>query len=203
MNLLTTPWLPVVTRNGREIIRPSEIVRSDVLALDFPRSDFNGAVTEFLIGLLSTVAAPRDDGEWLRLYKDRPTVADLDEVFVAIREAFDLGRFMQADIEGEPTPVEQLVPDTEGDCTARNNLDMMNRNGKIGALSPAMAAAALITMQASAPEGGSAANNESGATRVGYYASIRGGGPLTTLVCIGTDLWGAYGPTLRVAPAIR
>ena len=42
MNLLTDPWLPVRTSGGRGMVKPSEIADPAVLALDFPRPDFNG-----------------------------------------------------------------------------------------------------------------------------------------------------------------
>ena len=196
MNLLTDPWLPVRTSGGRGMVKPSEIANPAALALDFPRPDFNGAVAEFLIGLLSTMCAPQNENEWRRLWYERPTSEALQAAFEPAVEAFEFGRFMQADIDGERTNIEQLIPDSEGEITARQSVDLMNRVGQIAALSPAMAAAALITLQSHAPEGGSAPNDHSG-KREGYYASIRGGGPLTTLVRAGTDLWGLIWPNVE------
>ena len=72
MNLITDPWLPVRMSGGRGMVKPSEIANLAVLALDFPRPDFNGAVAEFLIGLLSTMAAPQNENEWRRLWHERP-----------------------------------------------------------------------------------------------------------------------------------
>lgn len=185
MSLATNPWLPVVTRGGRETIRPAEMVRPDVLRLDFPRADFNAYVTEFLIGLLAALRPPESEADWLRLYRDRPDVDALHGAFLAHAVAFDIERFMQTPGARIVKPVEGLIPETEGTSTAARGEDMMGRIGQIAALSPSMAAAALITLQASAPEGGS-----------GNRTSIRGGGPLSTLIALGDDLWGTVWPNV-------
>ena len=88
MNLITDPWLPARTPAGRRMIRPAEMVDPDVLALDFPRADFNGAVTEWKIGLLATTAAPADDRAWSNWLTDRPSVADLDAAFAPLAPGF-------------------------------------------------------------------------------------------------------------------
>ncbi|PAV24463.1 hypothetical protein CF392_16135 [Tamilnaduibacter salinus] len=55
MNLLTDPWLPFKRRDGRQEYRPvTAMVDPDVIDLALPRSDFQGAAYQFLIGLLQT-----------------------------------------------------------------------------------------------------------------------------------------------------
>jgi CRISPR-associated protein Cse1 (CRISPR_cse1) len=61
MNLIEDTWLPVRTSNGRRMIRPDQISGNHVLALDFPRPDFNAAIAEMLIGLLTTFDPPDDE----------------------------------------------------------------------------------------------------------------------------------------------
>ena len=91
--------------------------------------------------------------------------------------AFELSgegpRFLQDfdPLEGKPNPPDMLFIDSAGQQTARNNADLMVRRGRYDALSPSLAAMALYTLQAHAPAGGS-----------GNRTSMRGGGPMVTLV---------------------
>ena len=62
-NLINAAWLPVRRRSGAiEHIPPwrvtDGIAEDPFVAFAWPRPDFNGAAHEFLIGLLSTAAAP-------------------------------------------------------------------------------------------------------------------------------------------------
>ncbi len=190
MHLLIDKWIPVRLADGtRTTIRPAGIARQDnpPVALDAPRADFNGALAQFLIGLLQTAFAPRDDDEWIERLEEPPTIETLDRAFAAHADAFVLDgegpRFMQ-DLErfeqhggGKRKPAENsiasLLIDTPGDQTLRNNADHFIKRGRIEALCPACAATALFTLQLNAPSGGA-----------GHRTSLRGGGPLTTLVAL-------------------
>lgn len=190
MNLITDPWIPVRLADGtRTTIRPAEIADQDnpPVALDAPRADFNGALAQFLIGLLQTAFAPRDDDEWIDRLEEPPSVETLERVFDAYAGAFALDgdgpRFMQ-DLEkfeqdgtGNRKPAENgvasLLIDTPGDQTLRNNADHFIKRDRIETLCPACAATALFTLQLNAPSGGA-----------GHRTSLRGGGPLTTLVAL-------------------
>jgi CRISPR system Cascade subunit CasA len=79
--------------------------------------------------------------------------------------------------------VEALLIDAPGANTIRDNADHFVKRGRTVALSRAGAAAVLATLQTSAPSGGA-----------GHRTSLRGGGPLTTLVLPG--LPGNAEPTL-------
>lgn len=90
-------------------------------------------------------------------------------------------RFLQDfdSLEGEPNPPDMLFIDSAGGNTARNNADLMVRRHRYPALELPLAAMALYTLQAHAPSGGA-----------GNRTSMRGGGPLVTLVDPGRgSLW--------------
>lgn len=194
MNLLDTPWIPVRRSDGsRSIIRPAEIADPDnpPVALDSPRADFNGALAQFLIGLLQTCYAPKDDREWEDRLEQPPTVAVLDQAFARYRDAFEVdgagARFMQ-DYEAlekrltgqkrksATKPIEWLLIDAPTENTLENNADHFVKRGRVKALCPACAVTALFTLQINAPSGG-----------VGHRTSLRGGGPLTTLLALDPD----------------
>lgn len=190
MNLINDPWIPVRLADGtRTTLRPAEIVSQEnpPVGMDAPRADFNGALAQFLIGLLQTSFAPHDDDQWLDLLEDPPGIDTLDNAFRIHAEAFSLDgegpRFMQ-DLEpfehagaSARKPAENgianLLIDTPGDQTLRNNADHFIKRDRVEALCPACAATALFTLQLNAPSGGA-----------GHRVSLRGGGPLTTLVAL-------------------
>ncbi len=61
MNLLESQWIPVRRESGESYIAPWQLTEPDdsVLELAAPRPDFNGALLQFLIGLLQTPAPRR------------------------------------------------------------------------------------------------------------------------------------------------
>lgn len=194
MNLLSDPWLPVVRRSGaRLLIRPAELTDGldddPIVAPATPRPDFDGAVWQFLIGLLQTAFAPADDKAWSRRYDAPPTPAELDAVFMEHRAAFELfgdgPRFMQ-DLQLDPastspSAVRQLLIDAPGDNTLKNNADIFMRGDQVEQMGPGSAALALFTLQINAPSGGA-----------GHRTGLRGGGPLTTMLMPAGEgtMWG-------------
>jgi len=191
LNLLTTPWLPVIRRQtGACVIRPVQIIEdyadNPVIAIDWPRPDFRVATLEFLIGLLATAAPPYDDDDWLRGWLTPPTPDQLDEAFAPLQHAFALDgngpRFLQdfADLQAGAEPIERLLIEAPGEATTGKNTDLLVHRGQVLALGRASAAIALYTFQSWAPAGG--AGNRTG---------LRGGGPLVTLVLPGDTptLW--------------
>lgn len=174
-NLLEEAWIPVLRADrSRDCIAPWQIAETDnpVIALAAPRPDFNGTLMQFLIGLLQTTYAPKDAIHWSRGLETRPDPEGLREAFARCRHAFNLDgdgpRFMQ-DLdplnEQQPLPMTALLIDTAGSET--HFIKNLPEQG----LSPALAAMALYTLQTNAPSGGA-----------GHRTSLRGGGPLTTLV---------------------
>jgi CRISPR system Cascade subunit CasA len=184
MNLITDPWLPVITQSGRRLtIKPADIVREiaqdPIVQFDLSRPDFNGAIIQFFIGLLQTCCPPHDNSAWATWVDTPPSVSDLESRFLKAQSAFNFDgdgpRFMQdldtkvADFD--PKSISALFIDEPGDQTLKFNKDLfVKRRGLIG-LSYPMAAMALFTLQLNAPAGGA-----------GHRTSLRGGGPLTTLM---------------------
>lgn len=146
-----------------------------VVGIAAPRPDLEGALQEFLIGLLSAALQPADDAEWKLLAEDPPTPEELQAALDRLPPAFDLEgdgpRFFQdlsaADLASAPlTPIEEIFIDTP---TLSRSLFV--KRGRIACLGRPAAAMALLTLQTYAPAGGR-----------GHRTSLRGGGPLTTLV---------------------
>ncbi|BCX83021.1 CRISPR system Cascade subunit CasA [Methylomarinovum caldicuralii] len=216
MNLLDTPWIPVRRSDGsRTLIRPAEIADSDnpPVALDSPRADFNGALAQFLIGLLQTCYAPIDDGEWEDRLEQPPLVAALDQAFARYHDAFEVDgegpRFMQdyealeksltgQKLKNATKPIEWLFIDAPTENTLENNADHFVKRGHVEALCPACAVTALFTLQINAPAGGkgqmSSIRSTNKEKNAGKYSP--GQGALTTLValdpegsCLPDTLW--------------
>lgn len=175
MSLLDEAWLPVRCRDGsRRLIRPAEIADRAIIALDWPRPDLDAGCREFLIGLLSTACHARvsDDELWCEWWETPPAPAQLDAALAPFADAFVLDgegpRFMQdlEDLVADPVSVEglliELAGESQGFFAKRHEPLVLGRAG---------AAMALYTLQTFAPSGGR-----------GHKTSLRGGGPMTTLV---------------------
>lgn len=186
LNLVRDQWLPIRRASGRaEAISPAEITsgieKDPVVAIASPRPDFDRALIEFLIGLLAVARPPIDTADWADLYHQPPSPDDLSAASAPYAGAFSLDgdgpRFMQdmEDFEGDEVPVSQLLIDMPGGNTLRNNADHFVKRGQVEVLSRSAAAMVLFTLQTYAPSGGA-----------GHRTSLRGGGPLTTLVAPGT-----------------
>ncbi|MFY9657167.1 MAG: type I-E CRISPR-associated protein Cse1/CasA [Methylocystis sp.] len=194
-SLLHRSWLPVRRRSGaRSVIRPAEIAsafRDDpIVAFAWGRPDFDSASREFMIGLLATAFPPpaEDDKAFRALWNEPPDADRLDEAFAPFAEAFlldgDGPRFMQ-DFDpldsAEEIPASSLLIDAPGANALKENKDLFQKRGLIEQLSRGSAAMALFALQTFAPSGGA-----------GHRTSLRGGGPLTTLVVQrdeNTPLW--------------
>lgn len=181
-NLIDERWIPVIRRDGtKTMIAPWEVTKvfseNPVVSLDAPRPDFNGALIQFLIGLIQTVAAPQNGTEWRKRLTDPPTPDELKEKFSSVRHAFELGgdgpRFMQ-DFEGITAidgGIDGLLIETPGQNALVNNTDHFIKRNTVAGLCQTCCSTALFAFQTNSPSGGP-----------GYMTSLRGGGPLTTLV---------------------
>ena len=173
LNLVSDPWIPVLRRSGRDTIRPDQIAEPDVLRPDWPRPDLNLACFELLIGLVYLAHPPKGGDD----RANPPDAATLRTAMKPLAPAFNLlgdgPRFLQdlEALEGDGNPPEMLFIDSAGDSTAKKNADLMVRRGRYQALPLPLAAMALYTLQAFAPAGGA-----------GNRTSMRGGGPMVTLV---------------------
>ncbi len=182
INLMIDPWIPVRREDGMETcIAPWQIVEPEnpAIALAAQRPDFNGALMQFLIGLLQTAATPPNHNDWADWLEQPPSVEELKARFSRFSESFELSGdgpcFMQDfnPLEGEPKPISALLIDAPGGKSLKDNTDHFVKRGEVAGLCAACAATALFTLQTNAPSGG-----------VGHRTSLRGGGPLTTLVVL-------------------
>lgn len=185
LNLITDRWIPVTTASGgRRIISPVEMTGPDVLRPDWPRADLDTACLEFLIGLICLADPPANPLDW----DDRraPDPERLQAALLPFAPAFNLlgdGPLFLQDLEpldGDPSSPDLLFIDSAGGSTAIKNADLMVRRGRYPSLDLPLAAMALYTFQAHAPAGGA-----------GNRTSMRGGGPMVTLVEPSADctLW--------------
>lgn len=184
LSLISSPWLPVRRRSGgRERVRPSElasrIADDPIVALDWPRPDFDLACRELLIGLyvLAGYREAADPETWLDWWERPPAPDELARRLAPFERAFLLDgagpRFMQdfEELSGEPEAIAKILIEAPGEQTLKRNIDHFVKRGSVAVLGRAEAAMALFTLQDFAPAGGA-----------GIRTSLRGGGPLVTLV---------------------
>jgi CRISPR system Cascade subunit CasA len=188
-NLIDEQWIPVERASGKvEMIAPAQVVEREdpPLRIASPRPDFDGALLEFLIGLLQTAAAPETEHAWEDDFKKPPSVKAMRARFETVREAFFLDgdgpRFMQDltvtnDPKASAEPIGALLIDRIGESGLAQSPTLFAKPGLVEALGYPAAAAALMTLQGYAPAGGR-----------GQLTSLRGGGPLTTVIS-SDDLW--------------
>lgn len=183
LNLISDPWIPVLDDSGqRRVVTPWQIADPSLLRPDWPRADLNIACLELLIGLVFLADPPEDVEDW----QDRraPDADRLRGKLAALAPAFNLtgeGPLFLQDfvaLQDAPSPPDMLFIDSAGANTAKNNADLMVRRGRYATLDLPLAAMALYTFQAHAPSGGA-----------GNRTSMRGGGPLVTLVDPEQGLW--------------
>jgi CRISPR system Cascade subunit CasA len=172
-SLLHEAWIPVATsRAERALIRLDEISRADLVAIATGRPDCDISLTEFLIGLIAVACPPEDASDWRKGFSQAPTSAQVKVAFEPFADALVLDgegpRFFQdrEELQGDTTEIEALCVDV----VAKH----FTKPGRVEVLSRAGAAIVLATLQTSAPAGGA-----------GNRTSLRGGGPLTTLVVPG------------------
>ncbi len=193
MNLIYDKWIPVRRKSGKkEKITPWQVTENfavdPVIELAAPRPDFNGALIQFLIGLLQTTCAPNSNKEW-RAWRDNPPPSEeLKRRFEEVAFAFNLDgdgpRFMQdGALESElkekdkPESIDKLLIDSPGVQTEKFNTDHFIKRGRVERLCLSCSAQALLTLQLNAPAGGA-----------GHRVGLRGGGPVTTIIHE-DDLW--------------
>lgn len=178
MQLLTTPWLPVIYRNGTQgKMAPVDLANEEIVDIAATRADFQGAAWQFLIGLLQTVLAPRDGFGWDDVWDGGLSAQRLKDAFAPFEAVFTFGpqfpSFMQdhQPLDGEAVSLALLLPEFPGSQALKRNTDHFVKRGSVEAMCPHCAALALFSLQLNAPAGGK-----------GYRTGLRGGGPITTLV---------------------
>lgn len=198
MNLIEDRWIPIRRQSGlEERIAPWQLTESfaddPVVSLSAPRPDFQGGLVQFLIGLLQTATPPNEDKgpEWGQWLEKPPEPEVLQKALAPYAKCFQLDgdgpRFMQDfDLkEGKENGIGSLLIDTPGENALRQNTDHFIKRGRVEGMCRACAATALFTLQTNAPAGGK-----------GNRTSLRGGGPLTTLVVLDPQGSGLHQETL-------
>lgn len=183
LNLINDAWIPVICENGTQrVIAPWQMAEQDILRPDWPRPDMNIACYEFLIGLVYLADPPRDEADWAA--RASGDADRLRERLAPYAPAFNLigdgPLFLQdfSPISGDETAVDMLFIDSAGANAAKNNADLMVHRRRYRGLELPLAAMALYTLQNFAPSGGA-----------GNRTSLRGGGPMVTLVDPEAGLW--------------
>ena len=193
-NLIERAWIPVRLMDGtRAMIEPWRITDggptgdNPPLEVAAPRPDFGGALVQFLIGLLQTAAAPSSTSQWRRWLLRPPPPEELRRAFEVHAGAFNLDgdgpRFLQdlelreGDKGSDVRCMDTLLIDAPGGNTVKKNADHFVKRGQVLRMCAACSATSLLTLQLNAPSGGQ-----------GHRVSLRGGGPLTTLL-LGESLW--------------
>jgi CRISPR system Cascade subunit CasA len=173
MDLLAEKWLQACTGQARGRMSPCQVGEAQWRDIGASRPDFRGALYQFLIGLLQTAYAPADLEEWRDRWRTPPTAAALEAAFAPYRRAFllesDGPAFMQdlaLPSEANHLPVLELLIDAGSDSNR-----YFNKPAAEHGLCASCFAQALLTLQLNAPAGGR-----------GVRTSLRGGGPLTTLL---------------------
>lgn len=183
-NLLTDSFFPVVTVSGARRWVAFEGLRQEAedypVAFNWPRGDLNIAAFEFAIGVLALAYQPEDHDDWTAIWRGTGDI-DLSERLAAFAFAFRLAgdaegsgpRFLQDldPVDGDANGIEALFIDTPGINGQKKNADLLTHRGRFPALGVKAAAIALYALQQFAPSGGA-----------GNRTSLRGGGPMTTLV---------------------
>ncbi|OCG59161.1 type I-E CRISPR-associated protein Cse1/CasA [Gilliamella sp. Nev5-1] len=189
LSLLDEEWIPVRHFNGQiSKIKPSQIADETLSDLAYFRPDFQGAAYQFLIGLLQTTFSPEDNDEWLEYWHEGITQSQLDEAFKPAKQAMQFGEhkpaFMQdfTPLDGNKVPISGLLVEAPGENALKKNTDHFIKRDFVKAICPHCAVMALFTLQTNAPSGGQ-----------GHRVSLRGGGPITTLMMpaldTSTPLW--------------
>jgi CRISPR system Cascade subunit CasA len=189
LKLLHDKWIKAIVDGQAKPIAVGDIINESVTDLAFTRLDFNGAIYQFLIGLLQSTMAPKNVKGWAELYLKPPSVEQLQQAFAQYADAFELlpdeGPAFMQDLtllksEGEAKSVAVLLIEAPGAKTIKDNTDHFIKRGFADQMCESCVTAALYCLQSSAPAGGS-----------GHRTSLRGGGGLTTLLIPSTpsNLW--------------
>lgn len=189
-DLLLDCWLPIQRKDGsRDLIRPCDIADSGPnppLELLAPRADFRAALYQLLIGLLQTAFAPQDENAWRSRFVTPPSAEELAAAFALWADVFaldnpggpafaqDLDPLTAPELKANLLPLRNLLIDAGSDSNS-----YFNKPSDDEGFCPSCTAQALFTLQTNAPAGGR-----------GIRTSVRGGGPLSTLVTVeGLTLW--------------
>lgn len=187
INLINDPWIPVRLAGGESVkIRPTDLAGSEgglPVDLDSARPDYDGALIQILIGLYQTFLAPPNEDEWWAWFETPPGAAVLSDKLAPWADAFNLTgerAFMQ-DVDELPerfrAKIDALHLTAPGNQTLAHNKDLFLKRQDAFQMCATCAPLALAAAQFNATAGGP-----------GFRTSVRGGGPITTILR-GENLW--------------
>jgi CRISPR system Cascade subunit CasA len=185
MNLINDPWIPIRRKSGvNTLIAPWQLTETDdpVITLNAPRPDFNGALMQFLIGLLQTTSTPKHHHDWATWLEEPPTPEVLRARFAPYADAFALqgekGSFMQdfEPLEGSLWSIERLVMEAPGENTSKLNKDHFFKRNQYKKMCLSCTAIALFSFQLNTQGFGAS-----------HRVSLRGKGAMTSLVVLDTE----------------
>jgi CRISPR system Cascade subunit CasA len=178
MDLTQEKWLPVILNDGQKTkISLSELLNDNIMDVAWPRSDFQGAAWQMLIGVLQCTVAPEDEESWGEIWDDgvdaEKWIQSLSSISPALRFGAEKPSFLQSlePLDSESSSISGLLIEAPGEITLKRNKDHFVKRGSVEQVCPHCAVMALFAVQTNSPAGGS-----------GYRVGMRGGGPLTTLV---------------------
>lgn len=182
MNLLRDQWFPVIRKNGtEEKIAVCQLLDryhdNPVMAFKTPRPDLRNALYQLLIGIVHVSAMPEDEEDWEDFFKNPYSAEEFSERLLTYADCFEINSegpaFMQDyDLkDAKENPIFALFIGAPGENTIKENRDHFIKRRTIEKIDPYWAAISLYTLQTFAPSGGS-----------GHRTSLRGGGPLTTIL---------------------
>ncbi len=135
-SLLTTPWLPVRFKDGTTgKLAPVDLADENVVDISAPRADLQGAVWQFLLGLLQTSFAPKDHRRWDDIWEDGLEAEKLREALQSLEHAFQFGPDSPSSMQdfealtGDKVPVASLLPEIPGAQTTKFNKDHFIKRG--------------------------------------------------------------------------
>jgi CRISPR system Cascade subunit CasA len=183
-NYITDAWIDVrFADNSTALIRPDEVVCADngqaPIDVTAPHQAIRIGVFEKLLGLFQSLWHP-SRADIVTAWQSPPHGATIRAWLAPAAPFFYLfgttPAFQDTSVANEPEEsVSALLLTAPGEHTRKYNQDLWSRDYE--ALSVELAMQALVTAQTHSPAGGS-----------GHRTSIRGGGPITTLVDADT-LW--------------
>lgn len=93
--LVFTSDNPVVARSFKDgttgKLAPVDLADENVVDISAPRADLQGAVWQFLLGLLQTSFAPKDHRRWDDIWEDGLEAEKLREALLSLEHAFQFG----------------------------------------------------------------------------------------------------------------
>lgn len=188
INLINDAWIPIRRASGeRAKVRPADIAATPgpdaPMELDAARPDYDGALIQILVGMFQCFLPPVDEDGWWRWLETPPTPDAVHDVLARWAFAFDLvgERAFLQDSEDLPekfrSQINALHLTSPGAQTLNHNKDLFLKRHESFAICPGCSALALAAAQFNATAGGP-----------GFRTSVRGGGPVTTILR-GRTLW--------------